>query len=114
MVAATPGPPQRRAQLALSLIARHTTRRPTDSLSGLPLQITDEAIKAFLLSIDQATYVRLSQAHGHAGFPLAFPDDESELNFLSCLALLNGFSSFRAPLHKAVQRGTFDSESSVP
>lgn len=65
-----------------------------------------EAIDSFLTQLDQPTFERLCVQHG-LSFPLRFPTVVGELNFFGILALLNAFSGYRTPFHKATGIGAY-------
>ncbi|KAH9961295.1 hypothetical protein BC827DRAFT_1203673 [Russula dissimulans] len=74
------------------------------------VKISDANIERLLLSSAfTETYHRITAtSHGHA-FPFKFSSPLSELNLLSILALLNFGSGYRAPLHREIGRGAWDS-----
>jgi len=72
--------------------------------------ISDANIERLLLSSAfTKTYHRITATSHGLAFPFKFSSPLSELNLLSILALLNFGSGYRAPLHREIGRGAWDS-----
>ncbi|KAK0523419.1 hypothetical protein OC835_006267 [Tilletia horrida] len=70
------------------------------------ITISEEAIDAFVRSLDRDTFERLKGQHG-VSFPLTFPSIATEVNFLSILALLNTLSAYRRAFHEVTGQGAY-------
>ncbi|WFD29090.1 hypothetical protein MSPP1_000095 [Malassezia sp. CBS 17886] len=72
------------------------------------IRISEEAVDAFLASLDRGAFAEHAAQHGLA-FPLRFDTFAEEVNFIAVLSLLNALSGYRNDFHQATGHGVFDS-----
>jgi hypothetical protein len=78
------------------------------STSTTDATINDDAIDAFIRSLDPAHIQKLTSEGTLTGLPLRFDTLEAELDVIAITNLLNFGSGWRTELKAAVDRGAFD------
>lgn len=71
------------------------------------IEINQDAMHSFVSTLQAPDFAREKLQHG-LRFPLRFPSFMQELNFVAVLAMLNGFSGYRAEFHKHTGHGAYD------